>query len=245
MTMQSRVADSRCRGNPQPAFGVLGGERRRDRFFDVLDGDQADAMVVLVDHQQLLDPPLVEDALRVRLGRADRHGREIVAGHQLADRLFRIPRKPHVAVGKDARELARLLDDGNAADPVGLHQLERFGQRLLRSHGDRVDDHAAFEALDLADRDRLLFEAEVAMQHADAAELGQSDRHVGFGHRVHRGGQDRNVERDTAAKQGPRVGLARQDRGFERLQQDVVERQPQRDFERDIRGGIGRGHIGP
>ena len=38
-----------------------------------------------------------------------------------------------------------------------------------------------------------------------------------------------------------RVGLARQDGGFERLQEDVVERQSERDF-----GGIVVvGHIGP
>ena len=102
MTMQSQpasisaserakpgIADGRRRGDPQPPFGILGRERRGDRLLDVLDGDQADAMVVLVDDQQFLDPPLVEDSPRLGLGRADRHRREIVAGHQLADRLAR------------------------------------------------------------------------------------------------------------------------------------------------------------
>ena len=75
---EAGVADRRRRSDPQPPFGILGRERRGDRLLDVLDGDQADAMVVLVDDQQLLDPPLVEDSPRLGLGRADRHRREIV-----------------------------------------------------------------------------------------------------------------------------------------------------------------------
>ena len=85
--LEARVADGGRRGDPQPPFGILGRERRGDRFLDVLDGDQPDAVIVVVDHQQFLDPPLVEDAPRFLLAGAERHRREIVLGHQLADRL--------------------------------------------------------------------------------------------------------------------------------------------------------------
>ena len=79
------------------------------------------------------------------------------------------------------------------------------------------------------------------MKHADAAQLRQGDRHVGFGDRVHCRRQQRNVERDFAGELGAGVGLARQDRGFKRLEEYVVERQSERDF-----GGIVVwGHIGP
>ena len=138
-------------------------------------------------------------------------------------------------------ELARFLDDRDAADPVRLHQLERVGERLVGRHGDRIDHHSAFEALDLAHRGRLLLDAEIAVEHADAAELRQRDRHVRLGHRVHRRGQDRDVERDFAGQEGARVRLARQHGGFERLQQDVVERQS----ERNVSGVVELGHIGP
>ena len=79
------------------------------------------------------------------------------------------------------------------------------------------------------------------MEHADPAELRQRNRHVGFGHRVHRRRQDRDVERDFAGEEGLGVRLARQNRGFERLQEHVVERQS----ERDISGVVELGHIGP
>ncbi len=57
------------RGDAQPAHGVLVGERVRLRLVHVLDGDQADAAIGLVDHQQLLDAMAVQQAaglLRVR-----------------------------------------------------------------------------------------------------------------------------------------------------------------------------------
>ena len=65
---EALVADRRRRGDPQPPLGVLGRERRRHRLLDVLDRDQADAMMLLVDDQQLLDPALVKDPSRFRLG---------------------------------------------------------------------------------------------------------------------------------------------------------------------------------
>ena len=131
--------------------------------------------------------------------------------------------------------------NGNAADPMGLHQLERFGQRLVGGHGDRVHDHPAFEALHLAHRRRLFLDGEVAVKHADPAELRERDRHVRLGHGVHRRRQDRDIERDLAGKKGAGVRLARQDGRFERLQQNVVERQSERDFS----GVVELGHIGP
>ena len=58
---------------------------------------------------------------------------------------------------------------------------------------------------------------------------------------VYRRGQDRDVERNFAGQEGTRVGLARKHGRFERLQENVVERQS----ERNIRALVGVGHIGP
>ena len=73
----------------------------------------------------------MQDSPRFGLAGTDRHRREIVPGHQLADRLARVLGETHVAVGKDAAQLAGFFDDRNAADPVRLHQLERLGERLV------------------------------------------------------------------------------------------------------------------
>ena len=57
------------------------------------------------------------------------------------------------------------------------HQAQRVGQRLVGMDGDRVDHHAAFELLDLADLVGLRLGIEVLVDDADAAGLGHGDRH--------------------------------------------------------------------
>ena len=90
--------------------------------------------------------------------RADRDGGEIVPGHQLADRLTGLLGEADVAVGEDSAELAGFLDDRDAADAVAPHQLQRLGECLVGRHGDRVDDHAAFEPLHLPNGERLILD---------------------------------------------------------------------------------------
>ena len=143
-------------------------------------------MIGGIDDQQFLDTALVQDAPRILLAGADRDGGEIVRGHQLAHRLARIFREPNVAVGQDTDQLTRAFDDRDARDAVQLHQVERFGQRLVGGHRDRVDHHPTLEPLDRAHRSGLRVEVHVAVEDADAAELRQRDRHVGLGHGVHR-----------------------------------------------------------
>ena len=55
--------DGRRGGDAQPALLVLAGVRIGDRLLHVLHRDQPDAAVLVVDHQQLLDAVLVEEAL--------------------------------------------------------------------------------------------------------------------------------------------------------------------------------------
>ena len=61
--VEALVADGRRGGDAQAALLVLAGVRIGDRLLDVLDRDQADAAVLVVDHQQLLDAVLVQEAL--------------------------------------------------------------------------------------------------------------------------------------------------------------------------------------
>ena len=88
---------------------------------------------------------------------------------------------------------------------------------------DRVDHHAALVALDGADGVRLLVDAEIAVEHAEAAELRHDDRHVRLGDGVHRRGQDRDVERDVARDARARVGGGGHDLRLGRAEQHVVE----------------------
>ena len=105
--LEAGIADGRRRGDAQPALLVLGGVRVEPALLDVLDGDQADAAVVVVDDEQLLDAVLVEEALGLVLVDALAHRDQVLAGHQLGDRLRRIGGEADVAVGEDADEACR------------------------------------------------------------------------------------------------------------------------------------------
>ena len=53
--------------------------------------------------------------------------------------------------------------------------VERIGQRGVRADGDRIDHHAAFEALDPAHLLGLFLDAQILVNHAHAAGLGHGD----------------------------------------------------------------------
>ena len=164
-------------------------------------------MLVVVDDEQFLDPPRMEQATSFVLRDTEADGGEIGRSHQLADRLGWILGEADIAVGDDASQLAGRLDDRDRRDAMPLHQRQGFAERLVDLHGHRVDDHAALEALDLPDGGRLLLDGQVAMQDADAAGLRHDDRHVGFGNRVHRRTEDRNAEPDLTRDAGAGVGF--------------------------------------
>ena len=96
------LADPGRRRGAQPAQLVLVGQRMRLRLVHVLDGDQPDAAILVVHHQQLLQPVPVQQLPRlvaVDLG-ADRD--QVLPRHQLVDAGVRVGRETQVAVGQDA-----------------------------------------------------------------------------------------------------------------------------------------------
>ena len=70
--------------------------------------------------------------------------------------------------------------------------------------GDRVHHHAGFELLHLRHLGGLRFGVEVAVDHADAAGLRHGDGEPRLGHRIHGGGQDRDMQADRAGHAGAR-----------------------------------------
>ena len=158
--LEPLVADRGGGGDAQAPVDVLGRIRMRRRLLDVLDGDEPDAALRIVDDHQLLDAVQMQEPARLFVVHplADRHH---LAGHEVRHRLARIVGEAHVAIGENAEELRRLavrpaLDHGNAGDRSATHEGERVGERGVGKDGDRIDHHAALEALDLAHLFRLI-----------------------------------------------------------------------------------------
>src|SRR5205085_10028787 len=91
------------RANQEPPMLVLGGVRVLPGLLDVLDGDEAPELVLLVDDEELLDTVLVEQLLRLVLRDALAAGDEI-ARHHLLDALLEVLLEAQIAVGDDADE---------------------------------------------------------------------------------------------------------------------------------------------
>ena len=84
------------------------------------------------------------------------------------------------------------------------HQRAGVGQRRVGADGHRVDHHAGFELLDLADLLGLLGRRQIAVDDADAAGLRHGNGQPRFGDRVHRRRQDRRRQLDVAGDPGAR-----------------------------------------
>ena len=124
-TLQRVGGHAHACGHAQAALGVLASHRLVLGLGDILIGDEADEVVVLIDHRELLDLVLLEDGgsgLEVRLLM---RGDEVLGRHDLRHLLVEVGLEAQVAVGDDTDEVALVIDDRDAADMVVVHHLQR------------------------------------------------------------------------------------------------------------------------
>ena len=65
---------------------------------------------------------------------------------------------------------------------------------------DRIVDHSTFTALYPSNLSGLLFGRHILVQHPDATFVGDGNRHIGFGDRVHSRGKNRHIQPDTGSQ---------------------------------------------
>jgi hypothetical protein len=210
-------------GHAQPAVLILVGAGMLAALEDVLDRDQAAQHALPVHHRQLLDAVRAEDLLRFVEGRAHRGGDEVLLRHRVANRAVECPLELQIAVGDDADQLAGGVDDRDPRDAELRHQLRRLAQRTVGSQGDRVEDHPRLTALHPVDLGRLPVDRHVLVNHADPARAGDRDRHFRLGDGVHRGRNERDVERNVPGEAALDIDALRVYRGLPRHEEDVVE----------------------
>jgi hypothetical protein len=194
-------------------------------LLDVLDGDEALQLEGVVHDEELLDAVPVEQHLRLVEGDADLGGDEILR-HHLLDALLEVPLEAQVAVRDDADELAP-LHHGDAADAVLAHEPERPVDGRVRLDGDGVGHHRRLVLLHLHHLGGLLLDGEVLVDEADAAGRRDGDGHARLGDRVHRRGDDGDVQREVAGQPSRGLDGLREYVGFGGEEQDVVERERQ------------------
>ena len=144
-------------------------------------------MIIVIDHQQLLNPPLMQQALRFSLTDARFNRSKIFVSHQLTHWLIRVFGKADIAVGEDANQPPARFNYRNPRNPVRRHNRLGVSQRRLRCNSDWIDHHARLKPLNLTDSRHLLCHIKIAVKHANPAQLRHDNRHVSLSHRIHRG----------------------------------------------------------
>ena len=201
---------------------VLSGVRILQLLLNVLYRDQPLQVVLIVHHQQLLDPMLMQDLFRLLERGSHRHRDQVLLRHHLINRDIEAGFKAEIPVSENADEFL-VFRDGNAGNLVLAHDLERVGNLVVGRHGDRIDDHAALRTLHLVDFIGLLLDGEIAMNNAQSALLRHCDSHVGLGDRVHGRTDDRCIQTNVARELSLSIGRRRNHVGAGRQQQHVVE----------------------
>ena len=192
---------------------------------NVLVGDQPLEQAVVVHQRQLFDAMAVQDLLRFRQRGADMGRDQLFADHVVADRARVVGGKAHVAVGENADQHAVLIGDRHAADLILAHQCLGVAQGGIRRQRDRIDDHAAFAALYLVHLGDLLFDAQIAMDDAQAALPRQRNRQFALGHRVHGRADHRDVEQQPRMQLDADVHFVGERLRVARGQQHIVKGQ--------------------
>ena len=181
-------------GNAQTAAIVLAGIGIFLHFVDVLHGDKAAQMFVLVDNQQLFDTVLVQMTLGFLKRNAHGHRDEILAGHDVAHADgISILNKADIPVGDNALQ-GTVVHNRKTGNPEIMHQGKGFTDRAFGANGHGVKNHAAFAFLDTLDLESLLGDGHILMDNTDTTHAGHGNGHGGLGHRIHSRREQRNAQ---------------------------------------------------
>ena len=181
-------------------------------LFHVGDGDQADAVIIAIHHDQLFDAVAVQQAAGLVAVDPLAHRDEVVLGHQVGHLLVRVGGKAHVAVGDDADQAAGFFHHRDAGNAVLVLERQDIAEGGVGRNGDGVHHHAGFKALDLPHLVGLGLGCEVAVDDAHAPRLRHGNGQSRLGDGIHGGGNDRHDQFDIAGETGAGIGLAGQHR---------------------------------
>jgi hypothetical protein len=228
-TLKARVADRRGSSNTQATCSVLRGIRVHRGLVHVFHGQEAEALIVLVDDNEAFDPVLVQQAAGL-FRRGLHFHRDDVARHQVRDLLVHVFGKTGVAVRDDTDDLAIVLNHRNARETSALLEFVQLTQCRCGRDGDGVHHDAALVFLDHGNFTGLLLDRQVTVNDANAAGLCHSDGEARLGHCVHGRRDKRNVQRNGFRQEGRDVDVGGKNLARAGLKKHVVKGDRLSDF---------------
>ncbi len=104
-----------------------------------------------------------------------------------------------------------------------MRQRHHIADLHVRADGNRIAQHARFEALHLGDFARLFFRLQVLVDDTDTTLLRHGDGEPRFRNRIHGSGDERNGKFDRTGELGAKGRIAGQDGRVSRDEQHVIE----------------------
>ena len=135
--------DSHARAAQQASLGVFCGKGIFDGLLNVLDGDQAHQVEILIYNRKLFLPCLREDLLRFLQGDAFPCGDQALGGHGFLDLLREVCFKFEIPVGDDADQLTAFRDR-YAGNAELRHQVVRILKGMLGRKGKWIGNDSVF-----------------------------------------------------------------------------------------------------
>ena len=195
----------------QAAEAVFAGVGVVLHLHDVLVGDQPFQQAGVTDDGKLLDLMALEDVLGLAERRADGGGDEVLDGHDVPDGTTTVLFEAKIAVGQNADKMIGLVDDGDAANAVTLHECFGVGHGGVAGERHGIHDHSGFGALDHAYLLGLLGDGHVLVDDPDAPLAGDGDGEATVGDGVHGGGDNGGVEAQAARQLATEVDFPGED----------------------------------
>ena len=157
-------------------------------------------MILAVYHGQFLDLVFLQDSgSSLQVGLLMR-SYKILAGHHLVDCLIESTLKAQVTIGHDTHQMVFVINHGNAADMIVVHDFQRVLHGLATTNGHGVVNHTVFGTLHDGHLMRLFLDRHILMNHTDTPLSCYRNGHGRLGNGVHSGRYERNIKRDITRK---------------------------------------------
>ena len=219
------LADGNGSAREELALRILGGKGVIRCLRDVLHRHEAGEVEVLGDDEHALEAVLVHEFLGFFKGGALMNRDEAFARrHDFADGNAHAGFKAQVAVRDHAENGAVFGNNREAGNAVFAGKRNHVAHEHVGADRDRFGNDAGFVTLHLGDFRSLLVGGHVLVNEADAAFLSEGNRELRFRHRIHGGGNHRNIDRKTAGELRLKLRVAREDFRIGGNEQNVVER---------------------
>ena len=185
-------------GYAQTALAVLAGHGLVLSLGDVFISNESDEASVFVHHGEFLNFVFLKNQRGGSQVGLLSSGHEVFACHHFLHQLVEVSLKAQVAVGHDTHQVLVVVHHGDTADMVFGHQCQciAYGASALNSHG--VVNHTIFGTLDDGHLSCLFLNAHILVNHTDTTLASDGNSHGRFGHGVHGGGDERDVEVNVA-----------------------------------------------